>query len=59
MTSSKEEYLYKLADLSDNSHTASYVADVIGEIIENIGPSKISAIVSDNVMNVQNTRIIL
>ena len=59
MTPSREEYLYKLADLSDNSHTASYVADVIGEIIENIGPSKISAIVSDNAANVWNARVIL
>jgi hypothetical protein len=59
MTPSREEYLYKLADLSDNSHTASYVADVIGEIIENIGPSKISAIVSDNAANVRNARVIL
>lgn len=59
MTPSREEYLYKLADLSENSHTGNYVAEVIGEIIEKIGPNKISAIVSDNAANVRNAREIL
>jgi hypothetical protein len=52
MTPTREEYLYKLVDLSENSHTANYVAQVIGEIIEKIGSNKISAIVSDNAANV-------
>ena len=34
MTPSKEEYLYKLADLSENSYTSNYVAEVIEEVIE-------------------------
>lgn len=56
MTPSREEYLYKLEDLSENSHTGNYLAEVIGKVIEKIGPNKISAIVSDNAANVRNAR---
>lgn len=59
MTPTREEYLYKLVDLSENSHTANYVAQVVGEIIEKIGSNKISAIVSDNAANVRNARATL
>ena len=59
MTPTREEYLYKLVDLSENSHTANYVAQVVGEIIEKIGSDKISAIVSDNAANVRNACAIL
>ena len=59
MTPSREEYLYKLVDLSEHSHTANYVAEVIKEVIEKIGPNKISAIVSDNAANVRNARRII
>src|ERR1700728_5498891 len=54
MTPSRKEYLYKLADLSESSHTGNYLSEVIGEVIEKIGPNKISAIVSDNASNVRN-----
>ena len=59
MTPSRKEYLYKLADLSESSHTGNYLSEVIGEVIEKIGPNKISAIVSDNASNVRNARQIL
>lgn len=59
MTPSRKEYLYKLVDLSDYSHTSDYLANVIGEVIEKIGSNKISAIVSDNASNVRNARKIL
>ena len=59
MTPSKKEYLYELKDLSANSHTANYLSEVIGQVIEKIRPNKISAIVSDNAANVRNTRQIL
>lgn len=59
MTPSREEYLYKLQDLSEHSHTGNYIAEVIGEVIEKIGPNKILAIVSDNASNVQNARKII
>lgn len=59
MTPSRKEYLYQLLDLSEVSHTAEYLAVVIEEIIESIGVNRISAIVSDNASNVQNTRAII
>jgi hypothetical protein len=59
MTPTKEEYLYKLVDLSENSYTTNYVAQVVGEIIEKVGSNKISAIVSDNTANIRNARKIL
>ncbi|GBC35647.2 ribonuclease H-like domain-containing protein [Rhizophagus irregularis DAOM 181602=DAOM 197198] len=59
MTPSREEYLFKLQDLSDYSHTGNYVAEVIGEVIDKIGPNKISAVVSDNASNVRNARKII
>ena len=59
MTPSREEYLYKLVDLSEHSHTANYIAEVTEEVIEKIGPNKISAIVSDNTINIRNAREIL
>ncbi|PKB92991.1 hypothetical protein RhiirA5_442694 [Rhizophagus irregularis] len=40
MTPTREEYLYKLVDLSENSHTANYVAQVVGEIIEKLDQIK-------------------
>jgi hypothetical protein len=53
MTLTREEYLYKLVDLSENSHTANYyIAQVVEEIIEKIRSNKISAIVSNNATNV-------
>ncbi|CAB4407406.1 unnamed protein product [Rhizophagus irregularis] len=59
MTPTRKEYLYKLVDLSENFHTANYVAQVVGEIIEKIGSTKILAIVFDNAANVRNARVIL
>ena len=59
MTPSREKYLYKLEDLSENSHTGNYLAEVIGKVIKKIGPNKISAIVSDNAANVRSAHNIL
>src|SRR4051812_11565992 len=56
MTSTRDEYLYKLVNLSKNSHTANYIAQVVGEIIEKVGSNKISAIIFDNATNVRNAR---
>src|SRR5688500_13058199 len=54
MTPSRKEYLFKLQDLSDYSHTGNYITEVIGEVIDKIRPNKISAVVSNNALNVQN-----
>jgi hypothetical protein len=59
MTPSRKEYLYKLIDLLDYSHTSNYLANVIGEVIEKIGSNKILAIVLDNASNVRNACKIL
>ena len=59
MTPSRKEYLFQLKDLSEDSHTGEYLAKVIGEVIEKVGPNKISAMVSDNASNVRLAREIL
>jgi hypothetical protein len=56
MTPTRKEYLFKLIDLSEESHTANYIFRVVSEIIDKIGPNKISAVVSDNASNVRNAR---
>jgi hypothetical protein len=45
---SKKEYLYSLEDLSLHSHTADYISQKILDVIEELGPEKISSVVSDN-----------
>jgi len=59
MTPSRKEYLFKLADLSENSHTGNFLSEIIGEVIEKIGANKISAIVSDNASNVCSARQVI
>ncbi|HEY9399093.1 MAG TPA: DUF domain-containing protein [Nitrososphaeraceae archaeon] len=55
-TPSRKEYLYQLSDLSENSHTAVYLTEVIESIINKVGANKIAAIVLDNAANVRNAR---
>jgi hypothetical protein len=59
MTPSRKEYLYQLSDLSENSHTAEYLAATIEKVINDIGEDRISAVVSDNAANVRNARKII
>ena len=59
MTPSRKEYLYQLSDLSENSHTAEYLATLIEDVIKDIGTDRFSAIVSDNAANVKNARKII
>jgi hypothetical protein len=53
MTPSRKEYLYQLSDLSENSHTAEYLAATIEKVINDIEEDRISAVVSDNAANVR------
>src|SRR5947207_600290 len=46
-------------DLSLDSHTAEYLAGKIEEIIEKVGPERISAVVSDNAANIRKARTII
>ena len=55
MTPSRKEYLYQLRDLSEDSHTAEYLSEVLKQIIDEIGADRISAIVSDNASNVRKS----
>jgi hypothetical protein len=59
MMSSRKEYLYQLSDISEQSHTAEYLSSVIEKVIVDIGVSQISAVVSDNALNVRKTRQII
>jgi hypothetical protein len=59
LTPMRKEYLYQLSDLSLDSHTAKYLAEKIEEVIEKVGPNRISAIVSDNAANVKKAREII
>ena len=45
---SRKEYIHSLKDLSFDTHTSEYISQKILEIVENIGPEKISLIISDN-----------
>ncbi|GBB93726.1 hypothetical protein RclHR1_02220021 [Rhizophagus clarus] len=56
LTPSCKEYLYQLSNLLLDSHTATYLAKKIENILEQIEPERISAIVSDNAANVCKTR---
>ena len=56
MTPLRKEYLYQLSDLSENSHTAEYLATIIEKVISGVGEDRICAVVSDNAANVRNAR---
>ncbi|CAG8794888.1 31792_t:CDS:2, partial [Racocetra persica] len=47
MTDEKKQYIYSLRDFSMSSHTANFNAERIREVIENVGPEKFVAVVSD------------
>jgi hypothetical protein len=59
LTPYRKEYIFQLSDLSEDSHTGEYIAEKIEAIINRIGVSKISAIVSDNGSNVRKAREII
>ena len=56
LTSTRQEYLYKLGDFSNQSHTAEFLANQIEIVIDRINSKKILAIVSDNGANVASAR---
>lgn len=59
LTPTRKEYVIQLSDLSSNSHTGEFIANKIEGILDLIGPSKFSAIVSDNGSNVRKAREII
>ena len=48
--------MYRLSDLSDNSHTSEYFLETIKDVINSVGNEKFVAVVSDNIANVKKTR---
>ncbi|GES83514.1 ribonuclease H-like domain-containing protein [Rhizophagus clarus] len=52
LTPNRKEYVFQLSDLSSDSHTGKYIAEKIEDIINRVGVSKFSAIVSNNDSNV-------
>ena len=59
LTSQRKEYVFQLSDLSEDSHIGEYIAEKIEAIINQIGISKIAAIVSNNGSNIQKAREII
>src|SRR6185369_17970692 len=56
LTPNRKEYLYRLSDLSNDSHTANYLTQKMDELITLIEPNKFAAIVSDNAANVKKAQ---
>jgi hypothetical protein len=59
LTPTRKEYIFRLSDLSNDSHTGDYLAEKIDEILNKVGPEKFSAIISDNGSNVRKARDII
>ena len=59
LTPTRKEYIIQLSDLSADSHISDFIAKKIEAIINCIGPSKFTAVVSDNRANVRKTREII
>ena len=56
LTSSRQEYLYCLKDLTNEHHTGSLLAEEILKIITQIGKKKFIAVITDNGSNVTLAR---
>lgn len=48
ITRERKEIIHSLKNLSLESHTATFLAEKINEVITDIGPEKFSAVVSDH-----------
>ena len=55
-TPNRHEYLYAIADYSEEHQTGDFIATKISEIIEKIGSHRFAAIVTDNGPNVRVAR---
>ena len=54
-----KEYIIQLSDLSADSYISDFITKKIETIINYIGPSKFTAVVSDNGANVQKAHEII
>lgn len=51
--------MYRLSDLSNDSHTSEFLSNEIKDVINSVGNEKFAAIVSDNAANVKKAREII
>lgn len=56
LTSMRQEYLYKICDLTEEKHTGQLLAEEILKVISSIGTNKFVAIITDNGSNVTLAR---
>jgi hypothetical protein len=56
LTLTRQEYLYKIQDLSEEKHTGNFLAEEILKVINSIGIKKFAAIITDNGPNIAVTR---
>jgi hypothetical protein len=59
LTPNRKEYIFRLSDLSIDSHTGDYIASQIEDILDKVGSEKFAAIISDNGSNVRKARQII
>ena len=51
--STPQPVFYKSTDTMDNGHTGLYIADELKAVINDLGPQKVFALVTDNVANMK------
>jgi hypothetical protein len=56
LTPTRQEYLYKIQDLSKEKHTGNFLAEEILKVINSIGIKKFAAIITDNGLNIAVAR---
>ncbi|XP_057329227.1 uncharacterized protein LOC130670070 [Microplitis mediator] len=54
-----EPVFYKAIDASGHSHTGKYISTVLSEAIEEVGPNKVHALITDNARNMKSAWSIL
>lgn len=54
-----EPVFYKAIDASGESHTGKYISSILSEAIEEVGPMKVHALITDNAQNMKSAWSIL
>jgi hypothetical protein len=52
--STPQPVFYKSTDTSDNRHTSLYIADELKAVLNDLGPQKVFALVTDNAVNMKS-----
>ena len=56
LTPTRQEYLYKISDLTEEKHTGQFLAEEILKVINSVGINKFATIITDNGSNVTVAR---